>query len=352
MKRKTMLVLIAVLCAFALVLTGCGKDEEAPETKAAEIVTASTPEEEITLGLTGWELDSTTWSSPNGATVHITATPASYSEGLTADFVVRLEGADVITVPCQWDGAAFTGSAELNAEDGYCYYVILSSGGHTCEVPVNIATEPVDETLVNMATALNTYCTLLVEDSEAAEGKLTLTYKEYDNATRADKNYGYFFITRVDIIPEANQIQLVLRYNNSTISSLKKDYGLEKEPAREEDLFDLTLVSVTDLTPENKNDNAAKDFDPEVMKKTRYFPTESYTVSDQKNMYNYRKFVFEDVPIEELTLALYVDIYYNEDINYENDAYGTLCIWDYLAYDRSHELTANDIKALENWRKK
>jgi len=184
------------------------------------------------------------------------------------------------------------------------------------------------------------------------EGKLTLTYKEYDNATRADKNYGYFFITRVDIIPEANQIQLVLRYNNSTVSSLKKDYGLEKEPAREEDLFDLTLVSVTDLTPENKNDNAAKDFDPEVMKKTRYFPTESYTVSDQKNMYNYRKFVFEDVPIEELTLALYVDIYYNEDINYENDAYGTLCIWDYLAYDRSHELTANDIKALENWRKK
>ena len=183
------------------------------------------------------------------------------------------------------------------------------------------------------------------------EGKLTLNYREYDNATRADKNYGYFFITKVDIIPEANQVQIVLRYNNSTIDALTKDYNLAETPDRKADLFDLTLVAVTDLTPDDQNDNAAKDFDPEVMKKTRYYPTESYTVSDQKNMYNYRKFVFEDVPIDEITLAVYADIYYNGDINYEEEAYGTICIWDYLAYERQHQLTSNDIKALESWRR-
>lgn len=175
MKRKTILALIALIAAFAMVLTGCGKDEKPSETAAAPIVEVSTPNEELTLGLAGWELDSTTWSSPNGATVHITATPVSYTEGMTADFVVRLEGADVITVPCQWDGAAFTGSAELNAEDGYCYYVILSSDGHTYEVAVNTPTEPTDETLVNMATALNTYCNLLIEGSESDGSQLTIT---------------------------------------------------------------------------------------------------------------------------------------------------------------------------------
>lgn len=172
MKRKTILALIALIAAFAMVLTGCGKDEKPSETTAAlEVVHA----EEVTLGLTGWELDSTTWSSPNGATVHITATPVSYTEGMTADFVVRLEGADVLTVPCQWDGSAFTGSAELNAEDGYCYYLILSAGDQNYEIPVNTPTEPVDETLVNMATALNTYCNLLIEGSESDANKLTIT---------------------------------------------------------------------------------------------------------------------------------------------------------------------------------
>ena len=243
MKRKTMSVLIALLCALCLALTGCGKDEEAPETNAAEIITASTPEEEITLGLTGWELDSTTWSSPNGATVHITATPASYSEGLTADFVVRLEGADVITVPCQWDGAAFTGSAELNAEDGYCYYVILSSGGHTCEVPVNIATEPVDETLVNMATALNTYCTLLVEDSEAADNKLTLTAGTARIQPPAIKNDGQA-VTCTEAV-------LVLTFNGEEVGRK----ALTLPAADDTGAYEVPISGVSFEIPEMEDDN-------------------------------------------------------------------------------------------------
>ena len=195
---------------------------------------------------------------------------------------------------------------------------------------------------------------LVINDSLAEayreHGTLTLNYRDYDNVTRADRNHGYFYITRVDIIPEANQIQIVFRYNNSTIKALAEDYGLTEIPSREADLFDLTLVKVTDLTPDITEDNASKDFDSDVMESVRYSPTESYTVSDQKNMYNYRKLVFENVDIDENTLALYVDIYYNEDINYEETSYGTVEIWDYLAYERTRELTGDDVRALENWR--
>ena len=243
MKRKTMLVLIAVLCAVSLVLTGCGKGEEAPETNAAEVVTASTPEEETTLGLSGWELDSSTWSSPNGATVHITATPVTYVEGMTADFVVRLEGTDVLTVPCQWDGTVFTGSAELNAKDGYCYYMILASDGHTYEVAVNIASEPVDETLVNMATALNTYCTLLVEESEATDSKLTLTAGTARIQPPAIRNDGQAVTCA--------EAQLVLTFNGEEIGRK----ALDLPAADDTGAYEIPISGVSFDIPQMEDDN-------------------------------------------------------------------------------------------------
>jgi len=243
MKRKTMLVLIALLCAASLVLTGCGKDEEVPETNAAEVVTASTPEEEVTLGLAAWELDSSTWSSPNGATVYITATPVAYTEGMTADFVVRLEGSDVFTAPCQWDGTAFTGYAELNAADGYCYYMILSSEGHLYEVPVNTATEPVDETLVNMATALNTYCTLLVEGSEAAGDKLTLTAGTARIQPPAIRNEGQAVT--------CTEAALVLTFSGEEVGRK----ALDLPAADDTGAYEISISGVSFQIPEMEDDN-------------------------------------------------------------------------------------------------
>ena len=76
-------------------------------------------------------------------------------------------------------------------------------------------------------------------EAYAKDGKdLLIEHQNIDNITRVqltDKeeqqqdrksNYGYFCIPRVDIIPAANQIQIVFRYNNSTIQALKDDYGV------------------------------------------------------------------------------------------------------------------------------
>ena len=239
MKRKTISVLIALLCAFSLVLTGCGKSEQAPETTAA----AAAPMEEAALGLSGWELDSSTWSSPNGATVHITATPVSYTEGMSANFVVRLEGTDVTTVPCQWDGSAFTASAELNAEDGYCYYMTLTSGEQQAEVAVNIPAEPVDETLVNMATALNTYCTLMVEESEAAENKLTLTAGTVRIQPPAIRNNGQAVT--------CSEAVLVLTFNGEEVGRK----ALELAEADDRGVYEISLSGIAFEIPELEDDN-------------------------------------------------------------------------------------------------
>lgn len=164
MKRKHILILIALVAVFALTLTACGsKDEE-----------EGNPD--LPLGLASWSMDATTWSSPNGATVNLAATPNSYSKGQTAAFIVRLEGEEVENVSCEWKDKQYTASADLNAADGYCYYVLLTGAdGTQVEVPVNTPTAPTDESLINLESSLNSYCDLTVETSGFDGSKLSIT---------------------------------------------------------------------------------------------------------------------------------------------------------------------------------
>lgn len=173
MKRKTILILVALIAAVAMMLVGCGS-KEAPETTTAAPETA--PAADLPLGLSYWSLSPSTWSSPNGATVHLTAAPYFHEEGQTAVFSVRLEGDDIETIPCNWDGKQYTASVDLNAADGYCYYVVLATAdGKQAEIAVNTPAEPTDDALINMESALNSYCTLVVEESKTEASRLTIT---------------------------------------------------------------------------------------------------------------------------------------------------------------------------------
>lgn len=166
--------------------------------------------------------------------------------------------------------------------------------------------------------------------------KLTLRYQDLATITRAEKNYGYFSVESCVFIPEAEQVQIIFRYNNSTIRHLTEDYSLPALPQKSEHLFDVTLVKATDLTPENKDDN----LDPNMIGTERILPSEiapeQTYVSAESSLYTYYRYVFDGVTIEDVTDAFYVDIYYVNDLDYEADAYGTLCVyaWDeeWLAY--------------------
>lgn len=163
MKRKHVLILFALVTVFALAFSACGKDKP-------------TGDPNLPLGLAKWTMDATTWSSPNGATVNLTAEPNYYEKGQSAAFIVRLEGEEIENISCEWDGEYYTASADLNAADGYCYYVLLTAAdGEQAEVAVNTPTEPIDEALINMEAALNSYCDVTVETSSFADGKLTIT---------------------------------------------------------------------------------------------------------------------------------------------------------------------------------
>ena len=173
MKKKFLCALMALVMVLALCACG-SKTAPAEETSAAQ--TAASSEAAVReLGLSDWSLSASTWSSPNGATIHLTATPTSHVQGDSAVFIVRLEGEEVTSVPCDWENDAYMASADLNAADGYCYYVSLSGeDGASAEIAVNTPADPTEENYVNMATALETYCSLTVGESTLTGDTLTI----------------------------------------------------------------------------------------------------------------------------------------------------------------------------------
>lgn len=171
MVHKKMLAIIALLAAISLLFAACGSKKDA-ETEAP----GSSQSGAEVLELADWNLSATTWSSPNGATIHLTATPAGYVKGQSALFTVRLEGEEVDSADCEWDGTHYTASLDLNGEDGYCYYVKLTgSTGETVEIPVNTPSAPTNEAFINLAASLESSCSVLVESSSFDGKWLTIT---------------------------------------------------------------------------------------------------------------------------------------------------------------------------------
>lgn len=162
--KKHILTFVCLILILSMVLVGCGSKASG---KVSELKDGEA------LELVKWTMNATAWSSPNGATVNITASPNGYMEGQSAVFCVRLEGEDIATVPCEWNGSVYTASADLNAADGYCYFVMLTAAdGAKTEVAVNTPTNPIDDSLINMETALNASCEATVTGTKQENGQL------------------------------------------------------------------------------------------------------------------------------------------------------------------------------------
>ena len=193
-------------------------------------------------------------------------------------------------------------------------------------------------------------CSLYAEQGE----DMYVFDQNYDDITRTPKAYGYFAVPEAVFIPEANQAQIVFRYNNSTIRSLASDFLLESLPDRESDLFDVSLTLFIDLTPENTEDNYEKD--SASVRVVRVRPTSAE--SDRTTLYNFYRYTFDfenaETPVDfesllesDMLIAVHTEVYYNEAIDYGDDPYGAICIYDYRKENRPVDLKGRDKKALE-----
>lgn len=155
---------------------------------------------------------------------------------------------------------------------------------------------------------------------------------------------GLFSVTDAVFIPQAEQIQIVVRYNNSTLRHTAEDFSLDEVPSKKDDVFDVTIVKTIDLTPETDEDNT----DEDKLGEERYYPSEVKT--EYKTLYTYKRYIFDGVTNDD-AVGMFVDIYYNGAIDYDAEPYGALCIYDGADEMQTDKLGRDDIRAIEKAKK-
>ncbi len=186
MKRKNVLAIVLVLLMLVCCLGGCSqKDDSAAEVERlqqeiaalnAQIAELEQQIADLEAGsVSEWELTGTPLMQGSGAAVSLTAVPTRYQEGQLAVLRVMLEGQTVAELYCDWNGTAYTANVELDAADGYSYYLLLTEpDGRQEYLDLNSPVNPVDPMLVYMYSSLSTSCTLDVYDWQIGDGSLAL----------------------------------------------------------------------------------------------------------------------------------------------------------------------------------
>lgn len=183
--KKYFAMAMAVLLALSC-LAGCSQNDES----AAEVERLQQEVAELNAyiaqleqkiadleagAVSHWELTGTPLVQGSGAAVTLTAVPVHYQEGQMAVLRVMLEGMIVAELYCDWDGTEYTASVELDAADGYGYYLLLTEpDGRQEYLDLNSTVNPVDPMLVYMYSSLSTSCMLNVYDWQIEEGTLTI----------------------------------------------------------------------------------------------------------------------------------------------------------------------------------
>ena len=111
-------------------------------------------------------------------------------------------------------------------------------------------------------------------------------------------------------------------------------------PDRSEDVYDITVIKVIDLTPDDQSDNNV----PARLAEERF--TVSIAKSDQTSLHNFRRITVENFNLEG-ALKVYVSIYYKGAVDYAEDPYATVTIFDSEKTTMNYQLTKNDLEVLE-----
>ena len=123
---------------------------------------------------------------------------------------------------------------------------------------------------------------------------------------------GYFHISNLGYLKNTNELQITVRYNNSTLDKLEAMYGKVSDKG-ETFVFLLT------------------DTDGKVYDKYQYL--------DKSNLiYNYRRLIFEDVDFEN-TDSLRLGIFYVNDVTKTSPIYT-----DFLIYDKDNTEYTSELK--------
>lgn len=177
-----------------------------------------------------------------------------------------------------------------------------------------------------------------------AEGETLTMYTQLQDKLAIEERdegaVGLFWVCETVVIPEAHQIQLLTRYNNSTLRHIVTDFKLDKDeiPSRDDNIADVTLVVTTDPTPDDPDNGDEYE--------TRYHASGEPTAA-RSAMYNYRKYIFDGISLDpETTVDVTAEFYYVGRVNYDIVPYSFLRVLDNRTENDPVKLSARDKKAI------
>lgn len=128
-----------------------------------------------------------------------------------------------------------------------------------------------------------------------------------------DAKDGSFFAAALVVVPDADHVQLTVRYNKSSLPKVASHYKLPDVPAPADGLFRYTL------TVSYNEDKDGKDY------KTYEC---SYIAEDAAYMYRYARIAFDGVELDGAVWAR-VDIYYKD----QSEPFGAIAVYESRTYD-------------------
>lgn len=196
------------------------------------------------VSLRSWTLDVLPWPDSTGADVTLTASPSGYQTGVSATFLVMLEGKQIQSIPCLWNGTDFTATASLNAADGYSYFLLLSAPSGTQQLPLmNAADSPNMDIAGNLASSLSAYCNLAIHDWAESSGTTLILTDAYAQVQLPQ--------LRAQELTIASQ-KLVLRLNGAVSDQVP----IEMVPSEVAGSFELVIQDLSVSMPQlNGGDN-------------------------------------------------------------------------------------------------
>ena len=147
----------------------------------------------------------------------------------------------------------------------------------------------------------------------AEHGTLTVLEQDQVKYTEGEDNYAYFNLEYCYFFREADQVQLVLFYNNSVLERLAEDRGLSAVPPSGEEVFSLKLSQYVDVTP----DDYVKANENDILTETKTLAPSKCEVTST-SLYTFFRYTFDGVDPDTDTVVIYLDMCYEEE------SYGTL----------------------------
>lgn len=148
--------------------------------------------------------------------------------------------------------------------------------------------------------------------------------------TEGEDNYADYHVGWCVFLEEANQVQLLFLYNNSTLRDVSETLKLDQALPRGEEVFGVELLMLIDVSPEGHEG------DPII--EERVIRATSCEMGENR-LYTFSRYTFDGVDITDAVKVVYLDIYYEDGTRTE---LGTMRLYHAESNATHRSLTAKE----------